>query len=175
MGDHNRKELTDTTVDSIAKVNVETEICVQGPKDSYVIGAAWNDMISSYKSSLSCSLLISSLCTGVEMSRGRRQLVFHDSRSNSKNWGSRGGATGSSSGSCCNREGGQITATETRTANVRKIQGMGVQVPPQRLCASWDQMSKAFDVSASNNVVSKEITNVLVRKSTARGVASGNS
>ena len=41
-------------------------------------------MISSYNSSLSCSLDMSSLW-----------------RSNSKNSGSSGGATGSSSGSCC--------------------------------------------------------------------------
>jgi hypothetical protein len=69
---------------------------------TYVIGAGWKDMISSYRSSFSCSRLMSSLCTVGKRKEVRVDVVgqISYSRSNSKNSGSRGGATGSSSGSC---------------------------------------------------------------------------
>ena len=63
-----------------AKLAPRTVTIDSRPRDSYVIGAAWNDMISSYKSSLSCSLLISSLCTGAESRSGVSNLysMTHD-------------------------------------------------------------------------------------------------
>ena len=87
---------------------------------NYEMGGGRKDMISSYSSSLSCSRLMSSLCTvyvrGVSApsakyvteppstrARARERETENKaahSRSNSKNSGSSGGAHGSSSGSC---------------------------------------------------------------------------
>ena len=66
-------------------------------------------MISSYNNSLSCSREMSSLW-----------------RSNSKNSGSSGGATGSSSGSCC--------TVGTESGNGRRIgrNGTNVHKPPNK-------------------------------------------
>lgn len=100
---------------------------------TYEMGGGWKDMISSYSSSLSCSRLMSSLCTekgGFVSAHARGGSGWSDSRSNSKNSGSRGGAHGSSSGSCwADRPMSAKSATDMRI-DAHMPQGMGAQARP---------------------------------------------
>src|SRR5262245_6031112 len=65
------------------------------------------------------------------------------SRSNSKKYGSRGGATGWSSGSCCSstRMREMKTGSDKAWRDVRRPQDMGELVLPRQKPVSWGQTS----------------------------------